>query len=244
MLIVACVLVGGYWGWEASRPGHAARPPNLPAAHAAVDARVRAAEAGVVKVVSLQLACGLQVESTGFAFSPHHVIVVAFDVAGSARGGLHVVSANWMSHAARVVLFDPRLDIAVLDVPTLSVPTLGFASTFVPGSRLTLVGYTHDEPRPTVTAGIATASGMVTHGLYGGKVSLQLLLIQARSAEGDLGGPVLDRAGQLDGIIEGSAVGSSSGVYTLSNRQVRSDAAQGADRTTAVSDGRCVSNQK
>jgi hypothetical protein len=70
------------------------------------------------------------------------------------------------------------------------------------------------------------------------------LLIQARSAEGDLGGPVLNRAGQVDGIIEGNAVGSSSGVYALSNRQVRSDAEQGADRTTAVSDGRCVSNQK
>jgi S1-C subfamily serine protease len=241
---VACAAVGGYLGWEASRPGRAAPSPSLPAAHAAVDARVRAAEAGVVKVVSLQLACGLQVQSTGFGFAPHHVIAVAFDVAGSTRGGLHVVSANGMSYAARVVLFDPRLNIAVLDVPTLSVPTLGFASTFVPGSRLTLVGYTHDEPRPTVTAGIATASGTVTHGLYGGKVSLQLLLIQARSAEGDLGGPVLDQAGQVDGIIEGNAAGSPSGVYALSNRQVRADAAQGADRTTAVSDGRCVSNQK
>lgn len=55
---------------------------------------------------------------------------------------------------------------------------------------------------------------------------------------------MLDRAGQVDGIIEGNAAGSPSGVYALSNRQVRSDAAQGADRTTAVSDGRCVSNQK
>ncbi|GEM_PF-5510159 len=55
---------------------------------------------------------------------------------------------------------------------------------------------------------------------------------------------MLDRAGQVGGIIEGNAVGSSSGVYALSNRQVRSDAAQGADRATAVSDGRCVSNQK
>ena len=54
---------------------------------------------------------------------------------------------------------------------------------------------------------------------------------------------MLDQAGQVDGIIEGNAVGSTSGLYALSNRQVRSDAAQGADRTAAVSDGRCVSNQ-
>jgi hypothetical protein len=129
---VAWVSVGGYLGWEASRPSHAARPPNLPAAHVTADARVRAAEARVVKVVSLQAACRFQVQSTGFAFSPHHVITLASDVAGSVRGGLHVVDADGISRPASVVLFDPTLNIAVLDVPTLSVPTLGFASTFVP----------------------------------------------------------------------------------------------------------------
>ena len=205
---------------------------------------MRAAEAGVVKVVSLQPTCGWQEQSTGFAFSPHHVIVLASDVAGSARGGLHVVNANGMSRAARVVLFDPALNIAVLDVPTLSMPALGFAGTFVPYSRVAFVGYAHDEPRPTVTAGIATASDTFSHGLYGGKVSLQMLLIQAKAAAGDSGGPVLDQAGQVDGIIEGDGLGSSSGAYALSNLQVQSDAAQGADLTNAVSDGKCVSNQK
>jgi S1-C subfamily serine protease len=205
---------------------------------------VRAAEAGVVKVVSLQPACGWQVQSTGFAFSPHHVIVVASDVAGSARGGLHVVNANGMSRAARVVLFNPTLNIAVLDAPTLSMPTLGFASTFVPYSRVAFVGYAHDEPRPTVTAGIATVTDTFSHGLYGGKANLQMLLIQAKAAEGDSGGPVLNQAGQVDGIIEGDGLGSSSDAYALSNLQVQSDATQGADRTTAVSDGKCVSNRK
>jgi S1-C subfamily serine protease len=237
-------LVGGYLGREASRSGHAAPSPSPPAAHVAVDARVRAAEAGVVKVVSLQPACGWQVQSTGFAFSLHHVITLASDIAGSARGGLHVVNANGMSRAARVVLFDPALNIAVLDVPTLSMPTLGFASTFVPYSRVVFVGYVHDDPRPTVTAGIATASETFSHGLHGGKVSLQILLIQAKAAAGDSGGPVLDQAGQVDGIIEGNGLGSSSDAYALSNLQVQSDVAQSADRSTAVSDGRCVSNQK
>jgi hypothetical protein len=51
VLIVACALVGGYLGWEASRPDHTAPSPNPPAAHVVVDARMRAAEAGVVKVL-------------------------------------------------------------------------------------------------------------------------------------------------------------------------------------------------
>ncbi len=37
-----------------------------------------------------------------------------------------------MSYPARVVLFDPALSIAVLDVPALNVPALDFAGTFIP----------------------------------------------------------------------------------------------------------------
>jgi Trypsin len=73
---------------------------------------------------------------------------------------------------------------------------------------------------------------------------LQVLLIRAKAVQGDSGGPVLNQAGQVDGIIEGNGLGSASGAYTLSNLQVQSDAAQSADRTAAVSDGRCVSNRK
>jgi S1-C subfamily serine protease len=244
VLIVACVLVGGYLGRAAYRSGDVARSPKRPAARVAVDARVRTAEAGVVEVVSLQASCRWQVQSTGFAISPHHVIVLASNVEGSAKGGLHVVSANGMPHTARVVLFDPTLDIAVLDVPTLSVPALGFASTFVPYSRVAFIGYVHGGPRPTVTTGIATASGAVSHGLYGSKVGLQQFQVQAKAGEGESGAPVLNQAGQVDGILDGNAPGSSSHAYALSNMQIQSDAAQGADRSTVVSAGRCVSNQK
>jgi Trypsin-like peptidase domain len=245
VLIVACVLVGGYLGRRGSGPGSAAPVPRPSAAHVAVAAGVRAAEAGVVKVVSIQPACRRQLQSTGFAFSPHHVIALASNVAGSASGDLHVVDADGMSHAARVVLFDPALNIAVLDVPTLSVPTLGFASTFIPWSHVAFVGYVHDGPRPSVTAGVATAAGYaVSHGLYGGQVNLQVFNVQATAGPGDAGGPVLDQAGQVDGIVEGNRPGSSPAVYALSNLQVQSDAAESADRTTAVSDQRCATGQR
>jgi hypothetical protein len=39
-------------------------------------------------------------------------------------------------------------------------------------------------------------------------------------------------------------LGSASDAYALSNLQIQTDMALSADRTTAVSDGRCVSNQK
>jgi hypothetical protein len=45
-----------------------------------------------------------------------------------------------------VVLFDPTLNIAVLDVPTLSVTPLGFADTFIPWSLVAVLGYAHDGP--------------------------------------------------------------------------------------------------
>jgi hypothetical protein len=245
-LLLACALVGCS-AHSATGPGHAATPgvsrPGPPAADLAGATGVRAAETGVVKVVSIQPACGWQVQSTGFAISPHHVMTLASNVAGSANGGLHVVDADRMPHAARVVLFDPTLNIAVLDVPTLSVPTLSFASTFIPWSRVAIAGYVRGGALPTVTITFATAaSDVVTHGIYGGDVHLQVLLVQASPAAGESGAPVLNRGGRVDAIVDGDRPGSPAQMYALSQLQVQPDAAEGADRTTAVSDGKCVSS--
>jgi hypothetical protein len=245
-LLLACALAGCS-AHSANGPGHAATPgvsrPGPPAADLADATGVRAAEIGVVKVVSSQPACGWQVQSTGFAISPHHVMTLASNVAGSANGGLHVVDADRMAHAARVVLFDPMLNIAVLDVPTLSVPTLSFASTFTPWSRVAIAGYVRGGARPTVTTTFATAaSNAATHGIYGGDVNLQVILVQASAVAGESGAPVLNRGGRVDAIIDGDRPGSPAEMYALSQLQVQSDAAAGSDRTTAISDGKCVSS--
>jgi S1-C subfamily serine protease len=181
-------------------------------------------------------------QSTGFAFAPQHVMALASDVAGSANGGLHVIDAHGMSHAATIVLFDPTLDIAVLDVPTLSVPALGFASTFVPWSRVAIVGYVLDGARPTVTTASAeAASDVITRGIYGGSDNLQFILIHGSDASGESGSPVLDRSGQVDGIVDGYR-GSPPQTFALSQLEVQSDVAAGEDRTIAAANQKCVGN--
>jgi S1-C subfamily serine protease len=243
VLIVACVAGGAYLGRRSSGSGPAPAP-SPSATHIAVAAGVRAAEAGVVKVISLQPACQEQVQSTGFAFSPHHVITLASDVAGSAAGGLRVVDSGGISHPARVVLFDPAHNIAVLDVPTLTVPALGFASTVIPDSRVAFVGYVRDGPRPTVSEGDVTVVDGTATGIYGGTVGVQMLQVQAAIAPGDSGAPVLDQAGQVDGLVEEERPGPPPVVAALSNLQIQPDTAESADRTTAVSDQSCVSNRR
>jgi S1-C subfamily serine protease len=214
--------------------------PSPPAAGLTGATGVREAETGVVTVRSI--GCGWLMQSTGFAISPHHVMTLASNVAGSVNGGLHVVDQRGVSHAARVVLFDPAINIAVLDVPTLSVTVLGFASTFIPWSPVAVIGYAHDELRQTVTATVATAaSGVITRGIYGGQpTSLQIFLVQSDIAQGEAGGPVVNRGGQVDGIIEHDRPGSHPAAYALSQLQLQSDATESADRSTAVSAGKCV----
>lgn len=237
-LIMACAVAG----CSASRPArattHGASGTSLSIASAAA---VRAAEASVVKVVSIQPACGWKVQSSGFAFASHHVMTLATNVAGSAGDGLHVIDARGISHAATVVLFDPSSNVAVLDVPTLTVTPLRFAGTLTPRSRVVVAGYSHDGPRPTASAAAAAIPvNALSHGIYGGYVRLQIILVQASITEGETGGPLLDQSGHVDGVSMAKRLGSAPVLYSLSQFQVRSDAAESADRTTAVSDQTCV----
>jgi S1-C subfamily serine protease len=201
---------------------------------------VRAAEASVVKVISLQPACGWEVQSSGFVIAPHHVLTLASNVAGSASGGLQVADASGISHRATVVLFDPRANLAVLDVPTLQAAALRFASRFPPES-VALVAYLRGAPRPTVARAVAGfATDATVRGIYGGNTDLPVITVLASGAPGDLGAPVLNATGLVDGIINDGTSGHSP-VYALSPLQAQPDAKAGAKLSTAVSDQRCVS---
>ncbi len=78
-----------------------------------------------MKIVGVATSCSLQIEGSGFVISPGHVLTNAHVVAG-VKQGLYVYATNSKSYNARVVLFDPMRDIAVLDVPGLTARPLRF----------------------------------------------------------------------------------------------------------------------
>src|SRR5690606_31142751 len=77
---------------------------------------LKTARASIVKIVSTAPQCQRRIEGTGFVFAPEHIMTNAHVVAG-ARGPSSVATVNGETGRGRVVLYDPKRDIAVLYVP-------------------------------------------------------------------------------------------------------------------------------
>jgi S1-C subfamily serine protease len=82
-------------------------------------------------------------EGSGFVYAPRHVMTNAHVVAGIDRPSVRVGGVG-RSYAARVVLFDPRKDVAVLYVPELRAPVLKFDGGAERGDSAVVAGYPED----------------------------------------------------------------------------------------------------
>ena len=86
------------------------------------DPQVLATEDSILKIRGAN-DCGRGVEGTGFVFAPNRVMTNAHVVAGVDDPEVEIDGGTEL---ARVVLYDPELDIAVLSVDTGDAPTLQF----------------------------------------------------------------------------------------------------------------------
>ncbi|HVN10539.1 MAG TPA: trypsin-like peptidase domain-containing protein, partial [Kineosporiaceae bacterium] len=75
----------------------------------------------------MALACSVEQQGSGFMISPEHVVTNAHVVQGL-RGTSVQIGGVGRHYRARVVLFDPGVDLAVLDVPGLPARPLTVAT--------------------------------------------------------------------------------------------------------------------
>ena len=102
-------------------------------------------EPSIVKIMGVATSCSLQIEGSGFVISPGHVLTNAHVVAGVTHGP-YVYATDGQAFNARVVLFDPRRDIAVLDVPGLTARPLEFAGPAADRADAIVAGYPLNHP--------------------------------------------------------------------------------------------------
>src|SRR5690348_6155567 len=88
--------------------------PDLAAVSAEVVAKTRPS---VVKVYGEAQRCMKITEGSGFVVAPHKVMTNAHVVAGAENFS---VDAEGKAYGAQVISYDPRADIALLDVPELA----------------------------------------------------------------------------------------------------------------------------
>jgi S1-C subfamily serine protease len=214
---------------------------SVPAPNPAVlnSSGYQAARTRVVKVQGTAPSCDRDIEGSGFVYAPQHVITNAHVVAGVTEGPI-VTTIGGSTYHARVVFYDPQVDISILYVPGLDLTPLHFADQASPGDSAVVAGYPLNHPFTQVPARIGQVQQAQGPDIYQtGQVNRQIYEIRAVVQPGNSGGPLLSPSGRVYGIIFAAAVGQSNTGFALTAAEVASDASSGANATTPVSTQGC-----
>ncbi len=193
----------------------------------------------VVKIEGLAPSCSRTIEGSGFVIGRDKVITNAHVVAGITDGP-RVYTRLQSEFPARVVLFDPRRDIAVLYVPGLGLPALRVSPTAPFGARAIVAGYPLDAPFTAVPARVGRAELADGPDIYDKThVIRDIYPIRALVRPGNSGGPLIAAGGQVYGMVFAAAVSVRDTGYALTGSEIAGDLRHGLTRTAAVSTGEC-----
>jgi S1-C subfamily serine protease len=214
-----------------------APPKNL---SPAVRARVERAQRSILKIYSQAPQCGRGIEGSGFVYAPHRILTNAHVVAGADQVEVQV-SANH-NLRARVVVYDPARDVAVLEVPDLDAPALAFAAKDAQtGDPALVVGYPENGPYTVRSARVRAKQTVGGTDIYGhNSVRRSIYSIRSVVRAGNSGGPLLAYNGTVLGMVFATASDSPDTGFVLSDDEVRGDADTGRGRTNAVDTGSCT----
>ena len=172
--------------------------------------------------------------------SRHRVVTNAHVVAGSNQVTVQV-GGTGARLRARVVSYDPDMDLAVLAVPDLRSPALTMASTVKDGDPTVVAGFPLDGP---YTLEAATVRGSIMargENIYGtDTVVREILSLRGTVRPGNSGGPLLTTDGKVAGTIFARSTAQPQTGYALSNDQTRRFIRAGANDTTAAATGWCT----
>ncbi|MFK4083844.1 MarP family serine protease [Kribbella sp. NPDC020789] len=198
---------------------------------------VRQAYSRIAKVTGVAN-CSRGLEGSGFVYAPQRVMTNAHVVAGV---GSPEVEVNGKSYDARVVLFDPEVDIAVLYVPKLDIKPLQFDFAAKADDPAVVLGYPENGPFDSEPARIRSEERLRGPDIYGDRtVTRQAFSIWASVRPGNSGGPLLSSKGTVYGVVFAASVEDNRTGYVLTAEQVSDDAREGSTATQEVSTKTCT----
>jgi S1-C subfamily serine protease len=193
----------------------------------------------VLKIEGVAPGCSRKIEGSGFVISPGRVVTNAHVVAGVTQGP-EVFTSNGAEFSAHVVLYDPRRDIAVLEVPGLDATPLGFASAAPPNASAIVAGYPLNHGFTAAAARIGRVEAARGPDIYQTEmVTRQIYPIRAVVQPGNSGGPLLAPDGKVYGVVFAAATSVPDTGYALTAAEIASDVQRGRVDTTPVSTQSC-----
>ncbi|MCW2831803.1 MAG: serine protease [Aeromicrobium sp.] len=198
---------------------------------------VQQARASVIQVLG-RAKCDRGIEGTGFAYADGRIMTNAHVVAGVTAPAVVV---DGREVPTRVVLFDRKLDVAVLAVDGLGLTPLDFDEDGKDGQAAAILGYPENGPFDARAARIRNEMRLRSPDIYDrGQVERQTFSIRGLVRSGNSGGPLISEQGEVLGVIFAASVSDKSTGYALTAEQVAADARKGATATEQVSTGECA----
>jgi len=134
---------------------------------------------------------------SGFFYAPHRVLTNYHVVEGLKK--LTVVTAEGEAHPARVFAVDKGLDLAILEIE---------------GSAPAILRFSDDPPLPGSLGVVAGVGPFEDAAQLGGEIGIeiyQVVYTDAHVAPGSSGGPLLNGAGRVIGVVD-AVLGGPSGL--------------------------------
>ena len=195
------------------------------------------ARASVLKVRGAN-ECGHGVEGTGFLYSDDRLMTNAHVVAGVRDPEVII---NGAAVPARVVYYNPDIDIAVLDVESGSLPHLALDRTGGPRDAVAVLGYPQDGPYDVEPARIRSQQRLRSPNIYNeGTVIREVYSLRGLIRPGNSGGPIVSSAGRVVGVVFAASVTDQDTGYALTAAQVSHSGDVGLSSTDEVSTGGCA----
>lgn len=208
--------------------------PTLARSQVVVNAR-----RSVVKVLGTAPSCSRRIEGSGFVYAQRRVMTNAHVVAGTEEVQVEVDGDRL---DARVVVYDPKRDLAVLYVPGLDVPAMSFASREArTGSGAIVLGFPLDGPYNPQAARIRDVDRITGPDIYeSGDVTREVYTIRALVRSGNSGGPLVSPDGLVLGVIFAAAADDRYTGFAVTADEAEPIADAGTVRTRGTGTGECA----
>jgi S1-C subfamily serine protease len=216
------------------------RAVDPPQPDAARRPAIRKASASVVKIEGTARSCSRRLDGSGFVISPQHVLTNAHVVAGVSRPNVRV-GGEGARLPARVVVFDPERDLAVLYVPDLQASALAFDHGGGRGDSGVVAGFPQGGPFQLEPARIRDTIEARGPDIYQrNQVTREVFSLYANVQPGNSGGPLLTPDGDVYGVVFAKSLDDPKTGYALTANEVAPDVTAGKARTTATSTQSCA----
>jgi S1-C subfamily serine protease len=194
-----------------------ATPGRRPNPRIAADPHILHAGGSVVRVLST--ACGLGIEGSGWAVRPDLIVTNAHVVAGA--DDTTVTTQSGVELDATAVYYQPEDDLALLRVGA-RLPVLATTSDRPVGAEAAVLGYPENGPYTVTPARIGDTRETLSEDSYGrGPIERTITALGGDVRSGNSGGPLLDRAGEVVGVVFAATTKGPAGGFAVPVEQVR-----------------------